>query len=128
MQANFRPQLSRLNEDSAIEAQRIDRRTTRSRSADDAGTRGTPAEVLVPVIGARVKERNKARGARIRSRSTRLLVGITSDATEAKVVGVVGSTVRLGEDVIDRKVVTRDRRLRVTILAQPSRAALDDPP
>jgi hypothetical protein len=128
MQSEFCPQLARLDEERTVQAQRIDCGSTGGSSADDSCTRWTPAEVLISEIGARVEEWNKSRSARVQSSRARLLVDSACEATQAEVVEVLSATTRLGENVVDREIVPRDRRLRVPVLAQPSRAVHDDLP
>lgn len=98
-----------------VDLQQMNRCTSRRRLGNQSST--IPGEMLVPLLPSWMKQRNDLIRDRVDARQVRPLVAVAVAARESQVFQHGGTTVLLGDDVVELKRQFSERFRETTILA-----------
>lgn len=111
----------------AIQIQRRDGGASGGRQPDQREAIRTPGEMLVPVVSARMEERNEFLADRINGVCLIVFFVVAALTSQREVVGVGRSTPRFRSDVFVGKNISGMRIGADAILATAARAFVDQP-
>jgi len=98
-----------------VDLQQMNRRTSGRRLSNQSST--IPGEMLVPLLPSWMKQRDDLIGDRVDARQVRSLVAVAVATRESQVFQYGGTTVLLGDDVVELERQFSERFWETTILA-----------